>query len=517
MTDANDTLPCPSEEGGPLANADEATLLADLRVVIDRRPTASESAAPLAPMHEGARLGRYAIGRLLGEGGMARVYRAIDTETGQAVAVKFLKAQYQGDGPIAQRFEREARTMATIQHANVVRILGVERCGEAQALVMELVPNGSLRRRLDTEFQSKTSIPLGETVSLIRQAAAGIDAAHRMGIIHRDIKPSNLLLDAQGTVKVADFGAIRVMEGATWLTGMGQQIGTPGYMSPEQCQGSRVTPASDVYSLGATLFELITGRVPFHVEEASPFAMMLKHISEPAPDPRAFRSETPAWLAAVVAKSLEKTPHNRFATAGDFATALANGDTISEDAARESIARLPGHQINIHAVRTQLQHLSHRAITCWACRCARRVQSLNGDPRVEAALAMAEATVTEASDRASDTSLTRALDRIRSLRAASLRAAYTGEHSPVSPAAVEAARAAAAAAACAAARCIDDASADAAFAARSAVAALTLADQGVKTFWKTAKQDYQMLLKATAGQEGTVGRPLSESLLKSFE
>jgi len=495
--------------GPPPPEDPEATqLLDDLRVVVSRRALTQTAAMAHPERLDGQRLNQYIIGRLLGEGGMARVYRAADTESGRPVALKILKPECRMDKSICARFSREARSMARIEHPNVVRIFEYAESGDLGAIVMELLPGGSLRDRLLGYRSRQTQMPIAEAVNCMVQASRGIQAAHEIGIVHRDIKPSNILLDAQGRSKTADFGAILVVEGATWLTGLGQQIGTPGYMSPEQCRGDRVTPASDVYSLGATLFELVTGRLPFDVEEASPFAMMLKHLSEPAPDPRLLRPDVPPWLAEVILRSLEKSPRSRYETAGEFAEALLAGGPAALAEPGPKADRPTGWQMDVAAVRKQLQQLPQKAIVCWACRCARRVQGLNPDPRLERALGMAEAVVAEKCELDSRDTLSRALVRVRSLRAASLAAAYPGETAQGSQAATEAARAAAAAASCAAARCIADAAADAAFAARSAVAALTLARRPVKPFWQAARNDYWRLLRVTAGQEGTIGRPI---------
>jgi hypothetical protein len=255
---------------------------------------------------------------------------------------------------------------------------------------------------------------------------------------------------------------------------------------------------------------MLTNHVPFDVEEASPFAIMLKQISESVPDPRQWREDIPRWLVSVILKSLDKKPANRFVTAGEFAEALQEGPAAIDQEEQLLPAESSEEQINIRAIRKQLQQLPQRAIVCWACRCARRVQTLNADPRVERALAMAEATVTDPDGFATghSLSLSRALTRVRSLRVASLKAAYT-EDTPVPTEGIaEAARAAAAAASAAAARCIDDAAADAAFAARNAVAALRGAGNPIKPFWEASRKDYQKLLQASKGQEGTVGKPI---------
>jgi hypothetical protein len=266
-----------------------------------------------------------------------------------------------------------------------------------------------------------------------------------------------------------------------------------------------------VYSLGVTLFELLTGRLPFEVEEASPLAMMLKHISEPAPDPRTFRAEISAGVASAILRSMAKRPEDRYPSAGALAEALRTQPAMPPPPAGEVEAEVGWH-MDLAAIRKQLELLPQRAIVCWACRCARRVQDLNPDPRVERALVMAESSITEVDESQAPQSLTRALSRIRALRVASLKAAYTEESTRATGASIEAARAAAAAASSAAALCIADTAADAAFAARCAIAALTRAERPIKPFWDAARRDYHKLLDAQLGREGTIGQPVPPGL-----
>jgi hypothetical protein len=241
--------------------------------------------------------------------------------------------------------------------------------------------------------------------------------------------------------------------------------------------------------------------------------MMLKHISEPAPDPRTWRPEISEGLSGVLLRSLAKRPEDRYASAGALAEALKSQPAI-QPAPVEEIPVETGRHIDLAAIRRQLELLPQRAIVCWACRCARRVQDLNPDPRVERALAMAEAATCEPEDSKTPQSLSRALSRVRALRVASLKAAYTDENERVTGPAIEAARAAAAAASCAAALCIGDTAADAAFAARSAIAALDRAQRPVKTFWEAARRDYHTLLNPQLGREGTIGQPVPANLFK---
>ncbi len=503
--------PPPGAEQAGVESPEDAALLEDLRTVLLREATTTTRADRQTELPCGSRFGGYIVGRLIGEGGMARVYAARDPLSDKPAALKVLKPEYLASREMLERFWREAGSMARIRHDNVVGILGFPQEGDIRAIAMELLAGRSLRHHLDAARLEGRPMPIARAVTWAIQAARGLAAAHAVGMVHRDVKPSNLLFDDAGTLKVADFGAILLMEGATWLTGVGKQIGTPAYMSPEQCRGERVTPASDVYSLGATLFEMVTGRLPFEVEEASPLAVMLKHISEPAPDPRTWREDLPRWLATLISRCLSKDPQSRYPECGALADALQAG-AGGVPAEEESIASSPD-LIDTETVRRRLAELSHRAIICWACRCARRVQALNEDPRLERALAIAESAAGDADADGTPESIGRMMRRIQTLRGESLDAAYAAADGLASPAAVEAAKAAAAAASCAAARCIEDAAADAAFAARRAVSALHLAGRSVRAFWAAARKDYRRLREFSAGQTGTVGTPIPPDLL----
>lgn len=506
--------PTHASAGEPGECGSTERLIEDLRVVFDRRTTTDASPAGAPDELIGECVDRYVVRKLLGEGGMARVYLAAETGTDRKVAMKTLKPQYRSDRSMSTRFEREARSMARIQHPHVVRILDFPSHGPSRAIIMEYAAGGNLRDRMMDARANRSFVAIPEAVEFIRQAAEGCAAANAIGIVHRDLKPSNLLLDAEGQIKVADFGTIMVVEGTTWLTGVGQQIGTPGYMSPEQCRGERVTPASDVYSLGVSLYELLTGKLPFEVEEASPFAMMLKHISEPIPDPRILRPEIPADLAAIVFRCLAKHAEDRYRDAGELARELNEYAHPSPKSAHTPVPQEHGWRVDVGAVKKQLLVLPQRAIVCWACRCARRVQHLREpDARLERALEMAEAIYRE-EEPESPHSASRVLSKIRSLRVTSLKAAYVEDGSQASEVAVEATRAAAAAAASAAAMCAADTAADAAFAARSAIAALKLARQPVRPFWEAALNDYHKLVNARLGREGTLGRPVPPGLFE---
>ncbi|MCP4591842.1 MAG: serine/threonine protein kinase, partial [bacterium] len=265
---------CPACQSRITAAQDTVTMLEDIRTVMDRRQRGP--AAALSGTLEGATFGGYTIGAVLGEGGMARVYRAEHTTTGDPAALKVLKPELMASEDICARFEREARAMTRIAHPNVVTVFECPRDHDTTAIAMELLDGGTLRDWADRRQGAWTRSDFNDVVGFALQAARGLAAAHEIGLVHRDIKPANLLFASDGALKIVDFGVAQALESATWVTGLGHHIGTPAYMSPEQCRGERASKASDIYSLGVTLYELLTAKLPFEVDGGSPFAQMLK-------------------------------------------------------------------------------------------------------------------------------------------------------------------------------------------------------------------------------------------------
>ncbi len=250
---------------------------------------------------------RYVLDAPIGRGGMGEVWRATDTVLGRAVAVKTIDLRRMPDDAGAARFEREARVTAGMSHPNVVTVhdTGVE--GHTAYLVMELLPGPSLAERLRDEGP----LPVEEVVDVARQVASALEAAHSRGLVHRDIKPANIAYAADGRLKVLDFGITQLGEaaGSQALTATHTVMGTAEYLAPEQAMGGRVDGRADLYALGCVLFALLTGRPPFSGPTA--VATMMLHTSEPVPDVREARPDTPAWLAALVAGLLAKSPEDR--------------------------------------------------------------------------------------------------------------------------------------------------------------------------------------------------------------
>jgi eukaryotic-like serine/threonine-protein kinase len=258
---------------------------------------------------------RFELERLLGRGGMSEVWLARDRDLDRQVAVKLHTPQAE-----PARFEREARAAASLSHANVVQIFDYGEVQDRPYLVLEYLPGGTLEDRL----AAGEPLPDEESGRIAREVAAGLAHAHATGVVHRDLKPSNVIFDGEGRAKIADFGIARAYGQAT-LTDAGAILGTAAYMSPEQASGEPVGPASDVYSFGAILFRMLTGRLPF--EGKSAIELALKHRSEPAPSVQSRRADAPAALSALVATALAKDPELRPADGGAVLAALAGTGT----------------------------------------------------------------------------------------------------------------------------------------------------------------------------------------------
>ncbi len=281
----------------------------------------------------GQSLGNYRIEDRLGTGGMGEVYRAIHVRLNRPAAIKVLHANQASDATFQARFLREARAAAALSHPNIVEVFDFGEQDGASYLVMELVPDGSLRTLL-RQWAARDGWTLGQGVDLVRQAAEGLAYAHEHGMVHRDIKPDNLLLqrissrgrstrlDANDLyqLKISDFGLARLVDERGDLTVTGMVMGTPAYMSPEQCQGNTLDGRSDLYSLGVVLYEVATGSPPFRIKSLS--EAVFKHISATPPRPQELQPDLPEALDAVIMRCLEKNPDDRFASASELVDAL---------------------------------------------------------------------------------------------------------------------------------------------------------------------------------------------------
>jgi serine/threonine-protein kinase len=259
---------------------------------------------------------RYVGARPIGRGGMGEIYRATDTSLGRAVAIKVLDDRYAEDANVRARFTREALAAARLSgNQHIVTIYDVGEHNDRPYIVMEYIGGGSLEQRL----RDGGPASLRQALDWLEQAAGALDAAHREGVVHRDVKPANLLLDRHDRVHVADFG-IASAAGLASLTQTGTVLGTASYLSPEQAQGERTTPASDLYSLAIVAFELVTGRRPFEGDSVA--AEAAAHVTGEIPSVCDVDPNAPCELDPVFAKALAKDPARRYGSAAEFVAAL---------------------------------------------------------------------------------------------------------------------------------------------------------------------------------------------------
>ena len=280
----------------------------------DRDPAAGENRelARGSACGAGDRLGPYLIEAKIGEGGMGKVYRCLDPTLKRQVAVKVLHDKYVRDPRYKARFLREAQTVANVSHPGVAQVYSIDTTGGSLSIVMEYVDGYSLEERLERD----ETIAIEEAVGWVRQAAEGLQAALVQGIIHRDIKPSNLLVNGGGRVKVVDFGLAKDLAASTSLTDDGIVLGTPQYISPEQGRGKKVDQRSDIYSLGATFYHLITGRPPFTQE--SQIAVIVAHVQEKPPAPHELRGQLPDDVSRVIGRMMATAPEDRYPNYGEL-------------------------------------------------------------------------------------------------------------------------------------------------------------------------------------------------------
>ena len=255
----------------------------------------------------GGRLGEFVIVRELGRGGMGIVYEAVQEPLGRRVALKVLTAAAALDAQQIERFAREARTVARLDHPGIVRVITSGEAAGFRYFAMELVDGAGLERRI-----ADGPLPPGEALAIAVQVADALAAAHAAGLVHRDIKPSNILVDREGRARLADFGLVHDHAAAS-ITRTAAVLGTPAYMSPEQARGEPALPAHDLYALGAVLFAMLAGRPPFPGDH--PSAVLSQLLTAPAPRLRDVAAAVPAPIAAVVDRALDRDPHHRYPSA----------------------------------------------------------------------------------------------------------------------------------------------------------------------------------------------------------
>ncbi len=252
----------------------------------------------------------FRIVRPLGEGGMASVYLAVQESLDREVALKVMAPHLAANKEFTDRFLKEGRITAKLSHPNLVTVFDIGQAGAVYYLAAEYIPGGTLRDHMNR------GISLAETLDVMRDVAHGLQYAHEMGFVHRDVKPGNVLFRANGSAVLADFGIAKAVDQKTMATQIGSSIGTPHYMSPEQARAEKVDGRSDLYSLGAMFFELLTGAPPYDADD--PFTIALMHVTHPLPElPAELR-----WLQPLLAGLMAKRADERFASGEEFVLAL---------------------------------------------------------------------------------------------------------------------------------------------------------------------------------------------------
>jgi serine/threonine-protein kinase len=250
--------------------------------------------------------GRYELEELVGTGGMSSVFRAHDRLLDRNVALKILHERYSSDGDYVERFRHEARAAAQLGHPNIVTVIDRGEQDGRQFIVFEYCDGETLKELI----QRRGPLPVRDAVEIALQVATALSFAHGQGLVHRDVKPQNVLFDEHGRAKVTDFGIARSLDVEQGITQTGTVLGTSSYIAPEQARGERVDALTDVYSLGAVLYELLTGQVPYDGDNF--VAVAMKHINDPVPSVVAVRTDVPLRLDSAIGRAMAKRPEDRF-------------------------------------------------------------------------------------------------------------------------------------------------------------------------------------------------------------
>lgn len=264
----------------------------------------------------GKTIDRYKIIAEIGRGGMAIVYRAVDTTLDRSVAIKIIIPEYANKEKLLKRFGREAKILAKLSHSNLVKVLDYGEYEGSPYIIMEYIPGGTLGSRLGKP------INYGEAAAILAPVARALNYAHQQKVVHRDVKPVNILINESGQALLSDFGILKLMDTdeTQGLTGTGKIVGTPSYMSPEQIRGKAIDGRSDIYSLGIVFFEMITGKKPYTAN--TPIELSLKHLNDPIPRARQLVRDLPTEVEQVLSKAMAKKPEERYQSMSAFANDL---------------------------------------------------------------------------------------------------------------------------------------------------------------------------------------------------
>jgi tRNA A-37 threonylcarbamoyl transferase component Bud32 len=292
----------------------------------------------------GRTIGKYRIVEHLGRGGMAEVYKAYQPNLDRYVAIKMMHAFLADEKEFLSRFEREAKVVATLRHPNIVQVYDFDVESGVYYMVMEFISGETLKSRMQDLETKDQWISLDDAARVILSVGSALKYAHERGMVHRDVKPANVMITLEGQVILTDFGIAKIVS-ASNLTASGAMVGTPSYMAPEQGMGQPGDERSDIYSLGVMLYQLVLGRLPYDAD--TPLAVVLKHINEPLPLPKALKPDISDDLNRVILKSLAKDPHDRYQKVADLAADLRKAMGMSPEdshanAAKEAAIKLTG-------------------------------------------------------------------------------------------------------------------------------------------------------------------------------
>jgi len=297
----------------------------------------------------GKTIGKYEIVEHLGRGGAADVYKAYQPMLDRYVALKFMHAFFSEEEDSVGRFQREAKVIASLRHPNIVQVYDFDIVGGIYYLIMEFIDGYTLKVRLHELAAGSEIMPLDEAMRVIRELASALSYAHSRSIIHRDVKPGNVMISRENQVVLTDFGIAKILGGLQY-TISGAMVGTPDYMSPEQALGKSGDARSDIYSLGAMFFQMVTGQLPYDADAHAPLAVVLKHINDPLPSPAQLNPALLPGIESIIFKAMAKNPDDRYQTADEIVEHLewvkagvfipdvpapASPETIIPDPARE--------------------------------------------------------------------------------------------------------------------------------------------------------------------------------------
>lgn len=271
--------------------------------------------------------GRYKVEKILGRGGMAEVYKAYQETLDRHVAVKLMHTFLADDADFLARFQREARAVAGLRHPNIIQVYDFDTEGDTTYMVMEFIDGPTLKEIIEELRAKNETLPMNESIEVIKNVGMALEYAHRKGMIHRDVKPANVMRDSAGRTVLTDFGIVKLMTGPQY-TATGSLVGTPSYMAPEQGLGQPGDARTDIYSLGVMLYQLVTGRLPY--ESDTPMAVVFKHINDPLPLPSTINPELPPGIEKVILKALAKDPNERYQSAREMVDHLNNLDRAAE-------------------------------------------------------------------------------------------------------------------------------------------------------------------------------------------